>query len=37
MQLYRQSSGRLFPTWSEILELLKHMGYQQAERASRPD
>jgi hypothetical protein len=27
MQSYKQSSGRLFPTWSEVLEVLRDLGY----------
>ena len=27
MQEYKQSSGRMFPTWSEVLEVLKGLGY----------
>jgi hypothetical protein len=27
MQSYKQSSGRMFPTWSEVLEVLKALGY----------
>jgi hypothetical protein len=28
MQDYKQSSGRMFPTWSETLEVLKGLGYK---------
>ncbi len=28
MQDYKQSSGRMFPTWSEVLEVLKALGYE---------
>jgi hypothetical protein len=28
MKEYRTSSGRMFPTWSEVLEVLQHLGYQ---------
>jgi hypothetical protein len=28
MQLYKQASGRMFPTWSEVLEVLKGIGYE---------
>jgi hypothetical protein len=28
MQRYRQSSGRMFPTWSEVLEVVKSLGYE---------
>jgi hypothetical protein len=27
MEAYKQSSGRLFPTWSEVLEVLRGLGY----------
>jgi hypothetical protein len=25
---YKQSSGRMFPTWSEVLEVLQGLGYR---------
>ncbi len=28
MQFYKHSSGRMFPTWSEVLEVLKSLGYR---------
>ena len=28
MQAYKQSSGRMFPTWTEALEVLKSLGYE---------
>lgn len=28
MNLYKKSSGRAFPTWSEILEVLRSLGYE---------
>jgi hypothetical protein len=28
MQLYKQASGRMFPTWREALEVLKGLGYE---------
>ena len=28
MQAYKQKSGRMFPTWSEVLEVLKNLGYE---------
>lgn len=31
MQDYKQSSGRMFPTWSEVLEVLKTLGYAKAD------
>ena len=27
MHDYKQQSGRMFPTWSEVLEVLKSLGY----------
>lgn len=27
MQEYKKSSGRMFPTWSEVLEVLRALGY----------
>jgi hypothetical protein len=35
MQEYEESSGRMFPTWSEVLEVLKGLGYQK-EGSGRP-
>jgi hypothetical protein len=31
MQAYKQSSGRMFPTWSEVLEVLQGLGYEKVE------
>jgi hypothetical protein len=28
IQIYKQQSGRNFPTWSEVLEVLQSLGYQ---------
>lgn len=28
MNAYKQSSGRMFPTWSEVLEVLLSLGYE---------
>jgi hypothetical protein len=28
MQAYKVSSGRMFPTWSEVLEVLQGLGYR---------
>lgn len=28
MQEYKRTSGRMFPTWSEVLEVLKSLGYE---------
>jgi hypothetical protein len=33
MNEYKQRSGRMFPTWSEVLEVLQGLGY---EKTSRP-
>ena len=30
MQEYQQRSGRMFPTWSEALEVLVALGYEKA-------
>jgi hypothetical protein len=30
MTEYKQSSGRMFPTWSEVLEVLRALGYEKA-------
>ena len=27
MHRYKMSSGRMFPTWSEVLEVVKDLGY----------
>jgi hypothetical protein len=32
MQAYRLASGRMFPTWSEVLEVLTGLGYVKARR-----
>ena len=31
MQLYKQASGRNFPTWSEVLDVLKGLGYEKVQ------
>lgn len=28
MQEYKKKSGRMFPTWSEVLEVLRSLGYE---------
>jgi hypothetical protein len=28
MEDYKNASGRMFPTWSEVLEVLKSLGYE---------
>jgi hypothetical protein len=35
MGRYKQSSGRMFPTWSEVLEVLQGLGYEKPSRAPR--
>jgi hypothetical protein len=30
MQAYKFSSGRMFPTWSEVLKVSRGLGYQKA-------
>src|SRR4051794_26867716 len=30
MQAYKRKSGRMFPTWSEVLEVLQALGYEKA-------
>ncbi len=32
MQAYKQSSGRMFPTWSEVLKVLRSLGYEKVDR-----
>lgn len=34
MQQYKQRSGRMFPTWSEVLEVVRSLGYEKAGTAS---
>ncbi len=36
MREYRASSGRLFPTWSEVLEVLQKLGYRKVDPESPP-
>jgi hypothetical protein len=31
MQEYKRLSGRMFPTWSEALEVLRDLGYRKTE------
>lgn len=28
---YKRRSGRMFPTWSEVLEVVRELGYRKAE------
>ena len=30
MNEYKQKSGRMFPTWSEVLEVLQGLGYEKS-------
>ena len=32
MAAYSQSSGRMFPTWSEVLEVIRSLGYEKPQR-----
>jgi hypothetical protein len=32
MEKYKQRSGRMFPTWSEVLEVLQGLGYEKVAR-----
>ena len=34
IQEYKRSSGRMFPTWSEVLEVVQALGYRKVESAS---
>ena len=36
MDAYRWRSGRMFPTWSEVLEVLKDLGYRKPDDAPGP-
>src|SRR4051794_1082979 len=36
MHEYKQSSGRMFPTWSEVLEVLQGLGYEKPNRSAGP-
>ena len=31
MENYKRSSGRMYPTWSEVLEVVRDLGYQKAD------
>jgi hypothetical protein len=33
MNEYKHSSGRMFPTWSEVLEVLRGLGYEKVTEA----
>lgn len=34
MDEYKRKSGRMFPTWSEVLEVLHSLGYRRVEEPS---
>lgn len=34
MDEYKRKSGRMFPTWSEVLEVLHSLGYRKVEEPS---
>jgi hypothetical protein len=34
MHEYKRSSGRMFPTWSEALEVLESLGYQKVSKTN---
>jgi hypothetical protein len=36
MHDYKQKSGRMFPTWSEVLEVLRGLGYEKPSCGSSP-
>ena len=33
MQEYKRRSGRMFPTWGEVLEVIKDLGYRKQTRS----
>jgi len=33
MEDYKRRSGRMFPTWSEVLEVLRSLGYEKCSRS----
>ncbi|HZW34042.1 MAG TPA: hypothetical protein VFF52_25180 [Isosphaeraceae bacterium] len=35
MNEYKRRSGRMFPTWSEVLEVLRDLGYEKVEPESQ--
>ncbi len=34
MDVYKRKSGRPFPTWSEVLEVIRSLGYRKVEAAT---
>jgi hypothetical protein len=37
MNEYKRQSGRMFPTWSEVLEVLRDLGYEKLTRVDAGD
>jgi hypothetical protein len=37
MKDYKDRSGRMFPTWSEVLEVLQSLGYEKVTVTDCPD
>lgn len=37
MKEYKDQSGRMFPTWSEVLEVLRSLGYEKVTTDERHD
>jgi hypothetical protein len=35
MHEYKRTSGRMFPTWSEALEVLESLGYEKVSKTNR--
>ena len=36
MNEYKRRSGRMFPTWSEVLEVLQSLGYEKVSATDLP-
>jgi hypothetical protein len=36
MKAYKAKSGRMFPTWSEVLEVLRDLGYKKTNGLASP-
>ena len=36
MQAYKTSSGRIYPTWGEVLQVIQSLGYHKFETTSTP-
>jgi hypothetical protein len=37
MNEYKHKSGRMFPTWSEVLEVLRNLGYEKMQDSGETD